>query len=86
MNDGLFISGTHGIKGKILGARVKSKDEAVAKVIGEGGRIVLEKRPMPTFAFFVIVQGLEGDRLGLWNIRLEKGFSAGWSLPFPCRY
>jgi hypothetical protein len=35
MNDGLFISGTHGIKGKILGARVKSKDEAVAEVMGK---------------------------------------------------
>lgn len=69
INGGLFRRGTHGIDRTFLELEVSSIDESLRKVLGNGGRIVREKRPMLDFAFFAIVQDTEGNYLGLMEYR-----------------
>lgn len=69
INGGLFKKGTHGIDGTFLEVRVDSIDESVAKVLENGGSVVLEKRPMLDFAYFAIVQDIDGNCIGLMEYR-----------------
>jgi uncharacterized protein len=65
MNGGLFRKGTHGIGTTFLELEVMSIDDTVSKVLQNGGALVREKRPMLDFAFFAIVQDIDGNYLGL---------------------
>jgi predicted enzyme related to lactoylglutathione lyase len=48
---------------------VGSIDESVTKVLENGGSIVLDKRPMMDFAYFAIIQDIDGNRIGLMEYR-----------------
>ncbi|MDD1772367.1 MAG: hypothetical protein LUQ09_05545 [Methanomassiliicoccales archaeon] len=72
INGGLFRKGTHGIGTTFLELEVMSIDDTVAKVLQNGGALVREKRPMLDFAFFAIVQDIDGNYLGLMEYRDRK--------------
>ena len=65
INGGLFKRGTHGVETTFLGVEVGSIDDAVEKVLQNGGKVVMMKRPMLDFAYFAIVQDPDGNHLGL---------------------
>ncbi len=65
INGGLFRRGTHGATATFLEVEVGSIDEVVRRVLQNGGRVVMEKRPMMDFAHLAIVQDPDGNHLGL---------------------
>jgi len=45
-----------------------SMGEAVAKLIGLGGKVALPRTEMPGYGFLTVCIDTEGNRLGLWEI------------------
>jgi predicted enzyme related to lactoylglutathione lyase len=67
INGGLYLRGTHGLNGTFLEIKVTSIDEAVEKVLSNGGEVVRPKAPLLDIAYFAIVRDTEGNALGLWQ-------------------
>jgi predicted enzyme related to lactoylglutathione lyase len=46
---------------------VDSIEEAAAKVVEEGGKVVQDKTPIPSMGWFATCEDTEGNRFGLFT-------------------
>jgi hypothetical protein len=74
------VGGGIGLRGKTAPAggirvyvTVDSIDQALAKVPGLGGSIVVEKTEVPGMGSYAAVSDSEGNELGLWEVGAERG-------------
>jgi hypothetical protein len=67
INGGFYPSGSQGMTAVQVSVKVRSLDEALRRIEGAGGRVLMPKTAVGDMGFYALIADPEGTPLGVWQ-------------------